>query len=101
VVFPNTTRPQLDRLISGWATEFPLASAAHEASAFSTDIGVERSLEAKLFGVRRNLENGNVAAARGGLNAFLAEVRAQRGLHIEAGTADFLIAAANSILSTL
>jgi hypothetical protein len=63
--------------------------------------GLARSLTAKLAAAQVALDRGNVNAARGALRAFIDEVNAQRGAHIKTDAANFLIAAAESLLSSL
>ena len=65
------------------------------------DFGLGESLMAKVSAARAALERGNPAAARGALRAFVQELTAQRGSHVPTATADLLIAAANSVLSSL
>jgi hypothetical protein len=63
--------------------------------------GLAESLTAKLAAARAALDRGNVAAARGALSAFLAEVSALRDTQIKSEAADLFTATANSILSSL
>lgn len=63
--------------------------------------GTKNSLLAKLDAARRSLQRHNMAACRGSLEAFLNEVRAQRGKKLTTAEADQLAAAVRQILEMI
>jgi beta propeller repeat protein len=63
--------------------------------------GIGNALTKKLENALAALDAGDVATARDLLNAFIAQVSAQSGKHIDAATADELIQLAEAVLATL
>lgn len=68
-----------------------------EVNAASIFVGIARSLIAKLSAAAAAFDRGQTNAAGNQLGAFQNEVRAQSGKTIPKATADFLVAAAQSI----
>jgi hypothetical protein len=64
----------------------------------ATTSGIRESLLAKLTAALAGLQGGNPAAACGPLQAFINEVKAQRGKSISASDADALVTAARQIM---
>jgi hypothetical protein len=60
--------------------------------------GVARSLTQKLRAVESAVDRGQKSVAQNGLRAFVKEVAAQSGEHIEVAVADLLVAQADSLL---
>jgi hypothetical protein len=82
-----------------------LGASTDEIEQFFPDFvsyrGVAQSLLAKLAAARAAIAQGNVAAGSGPLHAFIAEVEAQRSIHIQPEVADLLVAAARRVISAL
>jgi hypothetical protein len=100
--------PLTTSIASGLAVEPKPTEVARRASEveklfpeYVHNRGLAESLTAKLAAARAALDRGNVAAARGALSAFLAEVSALRDTQIKSEAADLFTATANSILSSL
>jgi hypothetical protein len=78
-----------------------LAQLTASVTALGLPAGIEQSLRAKLEAAGRAVDRGNDGAARGQLNAFVNQVSAQRGRHIDAEDADPLMQSAEAIMSLL
>ena len=77
--------------------EDALADLDAAVRALNLHNGIENSLLVKVQGAQAALERGDVVAACGKLDAFVAEVTAQRGAKVPASSADALIETAREI----
>ncbi|MFH1726751.1 MAG: LamG-like jellyroll fold domain-containing protein, partial [Elusimicrobiota bacterium] len=78
-----------------------IADLAAEVSALALPAGTSQSLRSKLVAAMSSADKKKDTAARGQLQAFMNEVRAQRGKRLTADQADALLAAAGEILASL
>jgi hypothetical protein len=67
--------------------------------AFVDNSGVAQSLATKIAAAKAAFDHGNVETGRGILNAFVNEIRAQRGKHMTLQAADFFTTMAKTILN--